>query len=346
MTDLPSDPLSLSFDIYQRYRQVTELIHAIAPARPLSLLDVGGEMPYLRLFLPEASLTVVDRAFPGSRDSSRGLVVADGTQLPFRAASIDLAVSVDSLEHVPTPERLDYLRELRRVSKLGVVLAAPFDSEDVREAERVVADLYHALYGSPHRWLEEHRRYGLPSLPATLEFFRASGDHVSVVPNGYLPRWVAMLTAQVVSAMGERERMAYERLCRYYSEHFYSHDRRTPAYRHVILAARTAPSRLPVPDEIGPGPFESASVDFTALMTPVLEAISRDAAALRDTSAEITILRSRVSALEEHLLTLTGSLGGRLVERFRALADRMAPPKTGRQKALRGVLSALRRLVR
>ncbi len=343
MMDLPSEALSLSFDIYQRYRQVAELIQAVAPGRPLSLLDVGGEMPYLRLFLPEASVTVVDRAFPGFPNPSRGFVVADGTRLPFRAASIDLAVSVDSLEHVPTSERLDYLAELRRVSSLGVIVAAPFDSEAVREAERLVADLYRALYGSPHRWLEEHQRYGLPSLPATLEFFRASGDHVSVVPNGYLPRWVVMLTAQVVSTTGQRERMAYERLCRYYSEHVYSHDRRTPAYRHVILAARTAPSRPPVPDEIGPGPFESASADFATLMAPLLKAIARDAAALRDLSAEVKILRSRVSALEEHLEALTGTLGWRLLERFRSFARRAAPSGTYRGDLLDKMLGVIRR---
>jgi hypothetical protein len=62
----------------------------------------------------------------------------DGPPLPFADASFDLVLCQDVLEHVPVDGRRLLLDELRRVTRRFIVLAAPFATPGVRDAERSV----------------------------------------------------------------------------------------------------------------------------------------------------------------------------------------------------------------
>jgi len=116
--------------------QWTLVIRALTRVAPLAhgrLLDVGcGDKPYLELFQPYVSeyLGVEHEASFGQTASAtreRGPDVCyDGLRLPFADGEFDTVLSVQTLEHTPTPQAL--LREMARVlSPNGVLLlSAPF----------------------------------------------------------------------------------------------------------------------------------------------------------------------------------------------------------------------------
>src|SRR3712207_3074361 len=138
---IPYDPrwedeelLAMPFDQYQRYRLTAELIVALKQAADAQqerwqILDVGGyyrtldgvsKLPLVD-FVPEDDVQVVDLvAYEHPRYTQ-----ASGTALPFPDRSFDVVATCDTLEHVPQEGRSAFLRELRRVARRAVILAAP-----------------------------------------------------------------------------------------------------------------------------------------------------------------------------------------------------------------------------
>jgi len=57
-------------------------------------------------------------------------VVGDGCRLPFRDKSIDIVVSVDTLEHIPKSLRHNFYKESKRVCKKKIIVTCPLQSSD------------------------------------------------------------------------------------------------------------------------------------------------------------------------------------------------------------------------
>src|SRR3990167_5614694 len=94
--------LLLPYDIYSRHKIVAQLIH-----RSGTVLDVGGSLRELAKFLP----TQIELF---STDVIGGDVVFDGKNLPFKDRSFETVVSIDTMEHIPSKDRLEFLQELAR----------------------------------------------------------------------------------------------------------------------------------------------------------------------------------------------------------------------------------------
>jgi len=237
-TELFKKQLSLPFDQYQRYKVVTDALDILREdSGPFRVLDVGGgEEGIILRFLPDDSVEVLDQIevedVPGFR---RG----DAAALPYEDGAFDYVTSVDVYEHVKREERRKYLSELRRVARKGVLLAAPFDSEEVRGAERFANEFHRAVHLQVNVWLKEHAENGLPDLAETRTYFEGEGDRVSVLPNGYLPHWIAMISLTFYRAhlTGEMQSMA-ERLNAFYNEFMYRYDNAEPSYRHLLVALK------------------------------------------------------------------------------------------------------------
>jgi SAM-dependent methyltransferase/regulator of replication initiation timing len=372
---LATDLLSLSFDIYQRYRLVADAFRVLAPPGVrLHVLDAGGAGSPLPDLLPDHAVSVLDTAF---LPTAGGFVVGDVTALPFRDHALDYAISVDVYEHIRPDQRLDCLRELTRVSRRGVIVAAPFASAGVEHAERTANEFHKILYGCVHPWLREHIENGLPRLEEVTGFLQRAGLHPVALPNGYLPRWTLLILSQILSLRGKSERELYENLCRLYNQCFYAYDNREPCYRYAVVASDRPPSL----DRLQPPPAEARGHDADAVLAHVaaialplitdnsdlrrhVEALTQDGHRLaferdalrrafdavtldRDAlAAEASQLKWQLSQLKWQLTEIENSSGWRLLTRWRRLRLALIPINSARERAYLAGVRTLEHLLR
>jgi hypothetical protein len=307
--------LAMPFDQYQRYRLTAELIMALkqaagAQSERWRLLDVGG---YYRTLAGESRLPLVDFA-PDDEVRVVDLVAyehpqyqqASGTALPFPNRAFDIVATCDTLEHVPPEGRGAFLKELRRVARRAVILAAPHATPGVNFAERTL-DEYLRSFGIVHEMLDEHLRYGIPD-PAWVDgWLQAHGARFVAFPSGYLPRWILMmLLKHQLIALNTTFEM-HRRLDQTYNERFYDRDQRGPGYRrvYVILASDSVPEVL------------QAFIERAARLEPddvAADLLGLVAAPLIRATTDLTQLQHSYSRLEEHYR--------QLVEAHRAMLER------------------------
>jgi hypothetical protein len=141
--------LHMSVDHYQSFARIGEVLAAAGCSAGDSVLDVGGADGSSGLFLPFARYMVVDPETNG--------LSALPISLPTGFA--DYAITNDTLEHIPGPDRPQFIAELVRVARKGVCLQAPFQPPG---AERAIEDAFYSVF--PNRWTYEHMANGLPTV--------------------------------------------------------------------------------------------------------------------------------------------------------------------------------------
>ena len=231
------EQLRLPFDQYQRYRMIADVVELLREdSGSLQILDVGGGEGVILNFLPEDRVTILDRTAAEGRTD---FVAGDATGLPFEDGAFDYVTSVDVYEHIEVESRERYLSELRRVARLGVLLAAPFDSEVVRGAERVANEFHRSVHLRENAWLKEHAENGLPRLDGTRRFFEGQGDSVAVLPNGYIPHWLVMMCLTFYSSKLEGELSdLFDHANAFYNEFMYGLDNTEPCYRYLLVSLK------------------------------------------------------------------------------------------------------------
>ena len=228
--------LELPFDAYQRYQLVADLVRRYPGyGAGTSVLDVGGRTALMRGFLTEACVELVD-VEPAEAD---GLVIGCGGALPFRDGAFDVVTACDTLEHVPVEHRETFIRECARVSKGWVVLAGPYDSQEVRAAEENLRVFLKEKLALDHRYLNEHFEHGLPCRVATTETFRASQCSVASIGHANLQRWLPLMCLEMYLDSDPNLREVAKRYFRVYNESLYATDHAGPVYRHAVIAARS-----------------------------------------------------------------------------------------------------------
>lgn len=229
---------ALPFDLYQRYRTAGRIAALLGPK---SILDVGG------LLGDEDGHLAASADFLASGQPPETVVVstdlrqadipshapAEAWDQPYEDGSFEMVVSLDVLEHLPPDRRTSYLRELDRVASRWTVLGAPTADPQVEAAEERLAE----TLMSTRRFLQEHRRLGLPDASEVERFYHRLGRRVYSLPNGFLPRWTAMqaLTQHYFSL---RDSGALTTLNRLYNEIWHPLDQVEPSYRRIWLICR------------------------------------------------------------------------------------------------------------
>lgn len=236
-----NDTLSLPFDQYQRYRLVSALVDELREGRSgMTILDVGGRTALLRRFLGRDQVTLVDVEPSGEP----GLVLGDGSALPFRDGSFDLVCAFDTLEHVPPAGRARFLEECHRVAKKHVVIAGPYQAPEVEEAEVLLQRFLKDKLGVEHRYLEEHRHHGLPDLAGTEACLRSLGAQVASIGHGNVHRWLGLISLSMYIDYTPALQDLGPRLARFYNGALFATDTVAPVYRHAVVAAKQG-ARLP-----------------------------------------------------------------------------------------------------
>lgn len=171
--------LSPSCYYWFRYTDVIAGLKVLAPTGHVRLIEVasGGNGGIAwALGRQDSGICLVDRSAelltdPRGRGALR--VCADGCTLPFRDNAFDVAVSLDTVEHLPRAMRPFFIEELKRVSKRGVVITCPMGSaDDLFQAEKPDASLSVEIAkrnGVQPGWLQEHLRQGHPQREELLD---------------------------------------------------------------------------------------------------------------------------------------------------------------------------------
>ncbi len=279
--------LEQPFDQYQRYKMVEELVGLIrckpSGGRRLKVLDVGGHPGFIADFLPDDDTFILDTLpFEGPN-----YVQGDGARLPFENDSFDLVISIDALEHIPPDRRAGFLEEQLRTSRDYVLLAAPFEDEDISLAEQIVNEFFIKKIGHPNHSLEEHFANGLPSLNETRDFFGQHGIQHLELPNGYLYNWLVMMMALPAAQALPNSEELVAMINRFYNQNLYPSDNRRPCYRTVVLASQ----QHSLDRDFITGKYEKAEADVPA-----------DAKLkLADLLLILKLEKPRVAALEDEL---------------------------------------------
>lgn len=308
--------LRLPFDLYARCRLAVDAIERVRagadPDAPLRVLDVGGGPHSVASFLTGDEVVTVDRWAPLSEWYAlpSRFALADGARLPFADGAFDVVVSLDTLEHVPQPQRSRLLAELGRVSRGWAVVACPCATEGVADADAAVLSVVERRFGEAFPTvgvLREHLGYGHPDPAAVRAALEAGGAEVAQVPSGRLDRWVPMtLVFYALLALGDDEPV--ERVQAWYNAGYTVDDRRAPAYRQAFLARRAGAS--------GPAPAEvAAALTPSDHLPPAAPAVADDGlAAVR-------------AVLEHPLVELAQARQRRIEELESALAAAGAPDR-------------------
>ncbi len=243
--------LMLPPDQYQRYRMVADLINKFRQGDgKFSIIDVGaGPEEYLKKFLPADIIYCLDKDYPQELAQRGNFISGDITRLNLDK-KYDFVVSLDCYEHIEPSGRGIFINKLVDASRIATLIAAPFDTEGVKEMEIRANELYKSKYGTDYKWLQEHIQNGLPSLEQTLEQVKVHGYEPVIIPNGYLPRWYEMISLCLI--LGQRSEFTelLQSFFRFYNINFYLDDNKGPAYRQVLVINKTMGREIPTFDDM------------------------------------------------------------------------------------------------
>lgn len=287
--------LELPFDQFQRYRLVADLCAPLVAERPgLRALEVGGRTGLLGAFLPGAQVAAVDV----EPSDLAGLILGDGSRLPFQDGSFDLVAACDTLEHVRPERRADFVRECWRVSRGWVVLAGPYDSPEVRGAEESLAAFLEAKLATRHRYLEEHRSLGLPCLEGTRALLADLAEEVVAVGHGHLGRWLPLLSLSMYLEHDPHLRGLARSVYRFYNRHLHAADDAPPVYRQALVARRAGSPRPATATPRAPRESRSQGPEPWQMLLGELVAFDRRSALYE---AEAGELRATIGTLRADL---------------------------------------------
>ncbi len=309
--------LTLPFDIYQRYRMVSDVVNKYRkPGKAFKILEVGaGYENNLKKFLPRDDIYLLDIDYPPVYRCIKNSLAGDFTDIELKE-QYDFIVTIDTFEHVPAERREKFVEKLVAGSRVASILTAPFDTPGVNDHEVFANELYNASRGYEYRWLKEHIRNGLPSLKATLGYIEKSGLKYRVLPNGYLHRWFEMMTLYLsVEGRPEFNRI-FSELSEFYNKNFYRHDNREPSYRKVIVMAKT--DAVPdLGDLIAKETDEEALADKRRLLDSLISKIKEESgikaleAARKEQDMRIGELNDKLAKKNEEFALLRAQVNGK-----------------------------------
>ena len=226
------------FDQYSRYKACSDLLRQTGFVAGNSVLDIGsGPECLFGQFLQDAVMNYVDPLIP--IDSGLGRITGNIFAGELDGQTFDCVSAVDVLEHVPPEHRQAFLQRLASLGKNTLILGFPTsDSSDALETDKAIEEQYRAIFSKDYSWLEEHHRFGLPSLDETIAQLSRLGWHCQAVGHGHAP-WLRELLGFVLCAwdIPSMKNIVFE-ISDEFNRELYQYDFRAPYYRQFVIASR------------------------------------------------------------------------------------------------------------
>ena len=307
------------FDQYSRYKACSDLLRQTDYVASNSVLDIGsGPECLFGQFLPDAAMNYIDPLIP--IDSGQGRITGNIFASELDGQTFDCVTAVDVLEHVPPEYRQMFLKRISSLSKKTLILGFPTsDSSDALETDKAINEQYRTCYGHEYPWLEEHYRYGLPSLADTVEHLSQLGWHCQSVGHGHAP-WLRELLGFMICLW---DIPSFKKIVLEISDKFnrelYFYDFRPPYYRQFVIA-----SRNPLPPIIAP-----IGTDSDIVAESVFRVLIEDAyrlyfsASMRQFTEDNSVFIERDAAITERDAAMT-ERDAAITERDAAMTERDA----------------------
>ncbi len=252
---IKSKPEVIIFDQYSRYKACSDLLRQAGFTSGNTVLDIGsGPECLFGQFMPDATMNYVDPLIPSG--SGQGHITGNIFASELDAQTFDCVSAIDVLEHVPSERRQAFLRRMSSLCNNTLILGFPTsDSSDALETDKAIDEQYRAIFGHDYSWLEEHYRYGLPSLAETVGQLSQLGWHCQTVGHCHAP-WLSELLGFVICVW---DVPSMSNIVLAISEKFdrelYAYDFRPPYYRQFVIA-----SRSPLPPIVAPAASNNIEV--------------------------------------------------------------------------------------
>lgn len=236
--EITSAAKDLLFDQYSRYRACVELLHrlGITPRSRVLHISLEGSC-LLSKFLSGYDITHID-ALTAGITTSQANHNARREEFFGSLGIYDYVIAIDVLEHVDAKARSALITKLSSIAAKTIILAFPYSDNDAPiELDRAVKRDDYFINRQSDNWLEEHEKYGLPSLESVTKTLAALGLHTGSFFHGYTP-WLSQLLSYVTGVLDTPRisHLAY-RASEEFNKRFYEYDFVSPAYRAFVLGS-------------------------------------------------------------------------------------------------------------
>jgi GT2 family glycosyltransferase len=316
------------FDQYSRYKACSDLLRQTGFVAGNTVLDIGsGPERLFGQFMPDASMNYVDPLIPSG--SGQGQITGNVFASELDGQLFDCVSAVDVLEHVPSQHRKAFLERMSSLGKNTLILGFPTaDSSDALATDKAIDDQYRTIFGHDYHWLEEHYRYGLPSLAETVGQLSQLGWHCQTVGHGHAP-WLRELLSFVIIAwdIPSLKKIVLD-ISERFNRELYPYDFRPPYYRQFVIATRATQPAIAVPTK-GDSEFD-CDVVFRTLIKDAYQqyfAVSmRQMADLESAAAKweeaITGRDAQIASLDQKLNQAMAEHDGQTASLRHAIAER------------------------
>lgn len=227
--------LDLDFDQFGRIYAAKNAIEEIRKKNEkLKILDVGGYKGNTVQLFPKDDVLIIDQY----NIKDKNYLKANALNLPFKDDEFDAVVSFDVFEHIKPKDRNTYLLELTRVAKTITIIAAPFKSRHVENAERLSNDYYRFLSNKEHPWLIEHIENTLPETRVIENFLKKRNYNYEIVNNNNVFTWNYLQHAVLLSSLG-KDSIKNSEVNKFYNLHLEAlEDQKAESYRKIYLISK------------------------------------------------------------------------------------------------------------
>lgn len=231
----------IPFDQFQRYKKASEIIDSMRKNKSerYSILEIGAnEHKNLEKFLPNDYISYLDIQLSDNLLQDAAYYLGDATNMLFEDSNFDIVIALDVFEHIKKNKRENFLNEVLRVTRKLFIIAGPFDSSYVRDAEIRLNEIFKIKYNQDYLWLKEHIENGLPDLSDIMSFYKDKIHLISSFPHGSIWLWEKMMRMHFEVA-NDVELQNYRLLVdEFYNKNIFTNDFDDINYREFVVGQK------------------------------------------------------------------------------------------------------------